>query len=403
MACSVATLLSIQTSFSQSDRYAYAVTDITKEGVQWNTLRRIDLATGEYSQSLFLGTDATAMAYDALTKKQMTQPISHARFGTIANAAFVNGVAAAAYDKRHDRLYFTPMFVDQLRYIDLKTMKVYYLNGAALTGSVTKAQDQSDILTRMVIADDGNGYALSNDGKQLVQFTTGKKPVVRNLGSLVDDPANKDVSIHNSCTSYGGDIIADDAGNIYIFSARNHVFRVSLETKVATHLGKISGLPATFTVNGAAVNERNAVVLTSAVDNSGVFSIDVNALTASAITTNASWRTSDLANGRLLLTSKLAAPSLPAISSDDNQLVRLYPNPAVGRHFNVELYVPGGRYTIQVTDIVGRQAIEAPVVVKGEGQVENINLPAKHPKGVYMVNVVTPDKKVVFSKKILVQ
>ena len=54
------------------------------------------------------------------------------RYGNILQAPFATGVAAAAYDKKHNRLYFTPMFVDQLRYIDLKTMKVYYVTGSAI-------------------------------------------------------------------------------------------------------------------------------------------------------------------------------------------------------------------------------------------------------------------------------
>ena len=73
---------------------------------------------------------------------------------------------------------------------------------------------------------------------------------------MVDDQANKGVSIHNSCSSYGGDMIADDNGNLYVFSARNHVFKINIESKVATHLGIISGLPTGFTVNGAAVTDE---------------------------------------------------------------------------------------------------------------------------------------------------
>ncbi|CAF0783530.1 unnamed protein product [Rotaria sordida] len=38
----------------------------------------------------------------------------------------------------------------------------------------------------MTFAADGNGYALTNDGNQLIRFTTGDNPVVTNLGALVD-------------------------------------------------------------------------------------------------------------------------------------------------------------------------------------------------------------------------
>jgi len=203
----------------------------------------------------------------------MTTPLSDTRYGNIANAAFGTGVAAAAYDQRHDRLYYTPMFFDQLRYIDLRTMNVYFVN-SSFSGQSVKAADQSNIITRMVIADDGNGYALTNDGTHLIRFTTSKKLEVTDLGSLVDAGDNKGISVHNSCSSFGGDMIADNDGNLFVFSARNNVFKVNIASKVATHLGTISGLPANFTTNGAAVNADNKILITSAVDASSLYVVD---------------------------------------------------------------------------------------------------------------------------------
>src|SRR3989337_1252567 len=112
---------------SQTDRFAYAITDINKEGANWSFLRKIDLKNGAFSDVLLNGNDVTSLAYDDATKKQMNEPFIHAKFGKTANAAFGTGVAAIAYDKRNNRLYYTPMFIDQLRYIDLKTMKVYFV------------------------------------------------------------------------------------------------------------------------------------------------------------------------------------------------------------------------------------------------------------------------------------
>src|SRR5436189_2828650 len=105
-------------------------------------------------------------------------------------APFSTGVAAMAYDKKNNRLYFTPMFIDQLRYVDLKTMKVFYVTDLAFTGMPQKSSDQGNVVTRMVIASDGNGYAMTNDGAHLIRFTTGKKLAIADLGALVDDPSN---------------------------------------------------------------------------------------------------------------------------------------------------------------------------------------------------------------------
>ena len=50
---------------AQNDRFAYAITDVTKEGAGWNSLRKLDLTTGQYSDVLVNGTDATLAVYDA--------------------------------------------------------------------------------------------------------------------------------------------------------------------------------------------------------------------------------------------------------------------------------------------------------------------------------------------------
>ncbi|MEI9806497.1 MAG: hypothetical protein WDO16_00730 [Bacteroidota bacterium] len=208
-------------------------------------------------------------------KKQFTAPVQDARFGNLANAAFGTGVAAAAYDKKHDRLYYTPMLIDQLRYIDLKTMKVYFVTSGDFTGMRQKSADQSNIITRMVIADDGNGYALTNDGMHLMRFTTGKNFAITDLGTTADAVENKTVSVHSSCSSFGGDMIADNDGNLYVFSARNNVFKINIESKVATHLGTVTGIPVNFTVNGAAVDMNNQVLITSAVDATDLYTVDI--------------------------------------------------------------------------------------------------------------------------------
>jgi hypothetical protein len=113
---------------AQSDRFAYAITDLTQDGIGWNALRKLDLQTGQYSDVLINGTDATRKAFDAATKKELAlQPDQ--KWGNLYQSPFSTGVAAAAFDRAHNRLYYTPMFVDQLRYIDLKTMQVYHVSG----------------------------------------------------------------------------------------------------------------------------------------------------------------------------------------------------------------------------------------------------------------------------------
>lgn len=391
--------------YSQTDRFAYVVTDVSKEGINWSTLRRIDLQTNSFSDVLLNGNDAKPLAFDAASKKQLSAPLTDPRYGTLANAAFGTGVAAIAFDKKNNRLYYTPMFIDQLRYIDLKTMKVYFVSGSDNPALKVKASDQSNIITRMALASDGNGYALTNDGTHLLQFTTGKKIKTIDLGTLVDAPSNNGISIHNSCTSFGGDMIADDDNNLYVFSARNHVFRVNIETKVATHLGVVAGLPDGFTINGAAVTTDNRILVVSATNNSGVYTVDNKSWSASAAQADIPWRSSDLANSNLLLTRKPTPPAqlISSLNEAPDKRIQIYPNPVTDNKFLVQFNQPEGNYTILITDVLGRQAVKSVATVSGKGQTASIQLPASTKKGVYLVKVVDQDSKTIFSQKILVQ
>lgn len=403
-------LLLTNLSFSQkADQFAYAVTDVQQQGANWNFLRKIDLKTGAYSDVLLNGADASLLAYNAVTKKKFETPLNDVRYGTAVNAAFATGVAALAYDKKNDRLYYTPMFIDQLRYIDLKNMKVFYLTEQAFTAKPQKSPDQGNIVTRMVIASDGYGYAMTNDATQLIRFSTGKKLDITDLGTIVDDQANKGVSIHNSCSSFGGDIIADDEGNLLVFSARNHVFKVNLESKVATHLGNIKGLPNAFTVNGAAVNAENKIVVGSALAAASYFTVDYKSLEAVPYTIAGTiWQTSDLANGNLLATaSRSTGTTIDLIAehpTENSGKVSIFPNPVTNNKFAVQFNeLEPGQYTIQVTDVMGRNISQKIVNLGGNKQIQSIEMDPAAARGFYLVKIVDQNKKSVFSTKVLVQ
>jgi len=404
-------LLTSNLSAQQADRFAYAVTDVQQGGANWSFLRKINLQNGEYSQVLLSGNDASLLAYNAATRKQLEAPLQDSRFGTYVNAAFATGVAAMAYDKKNNRLYYTPMFIDQLRYIDLKTMKVYYVTDQAFTGKPVKSSDQGNIVTRMVIASDGFGYAMTNDATQLIKFSTGKKLSITDLGTIADDQSNKGVSIHNSCSSYGGDMIADDAGSLYVFSARNQVFKINLETKVATHLGTINGLPNGFTVNGAAINEENKVLVSSAMTTSSYYTIDMKSLVATPYTiTGTVWQSSDLANSNLLNTGTRAKGNTVELISRNTEpnsgdgKIAIYPNPVTNNQFAIQFNeLEAGQYTIQVTDVMGRQVLQQIVSVAGEKQTQTVRLNASSSKGVYLVKVTDHANRSVYNTKIVVQ
>jgi hypothetical protein len=407
------TLIATTQINAQKDRFAYAITDLSKEGAGWNVLRRLDLQTGEYSNIILNGTDQNLAIYDAVSKKQINfQP--DARYGNLFQAPFATGVAAAAYDRKHNRLYFTPMFIDQLRYIDLRTMKMYYVSSEAFTQLGNMHNDQGKIITRMVIAPDGDGYAISNDGNTFIRFSTGKKPAIRQLGTLVDDASNNSTSVHNSCTSYGGDMIADDMGNLFIISARNHVFKVNVETKVATHLGVVKNLPSTFTVNGAVVDSEGSLLVSSAVDASAYYIVNPKGWTAAPYAAaNGIYRSSDLANSNFLsskrnhpLKPELQNVQLTRVSAADKfaKLIAIYPNPVINDNITVQFNkVPNGDYTIELTDVLGRSVMQKRVTVSMEDQTQSLTISRSNARGTYLVKVFDKEKLSVFTQKVLVQ
>ncbi len=393
----------------QTDRFVYAITDVQKGGSNWSYLRKLNLQSGEFSSILFDGSTANQVAFDATTNEQIkTFPIV-AEKGYSTQPAFNSGVAAIAYDKKNNFIYYTPMFIDQLRYIDLNSMNVYYVTDQPFTSLPNKSSDQGSVVTRMVIAADGNGYALTNDATHLVRFKTGKNLVIEDLGTLVDASGNQSVSIHNSCSSFGGDIIADNTGNLYLISASNQIFRINIDTKIATLIGKINGLPSDFTVNGAAVDANNQILVSSAVNESNYYTIDPETWTAKAFkSANGIWRSSDLANGNILNTQGNSSGTdvkILALSAGANSnLIQIYPNPVTDKQFTIQFSKMGaGNYILQVTDVMGQQVLQQKMnIVSGE-QSENINLNPLFVNGIYLIKVINQDNKSVFSGKIIVQ
>ena len=394
-------------TYSQNDRFAFAITDLQSTGNSWNALRKLDLKSGEFTTVLLNGSDASMTAYDVSTKKAW-KAIVDAKFGNYMQAPFSTGVAAMAYDKKNNRLYFTPMFIDQLRYVDLKTMKVFYVTDQAFTNLGSMHNDEGKVISRMVINPDGTGYAVSNDANTFIRFTTGKKLQITQLGSLVDDPSNGGVSIHNKCSSWGGDMIADDEGKLYILSSRNSVYKVDVETKAAKLLGYIQGLPQDFTTNGAVVTTEGKILVSSAVNGNAYFLVDPKNWTATQYESKAGiFRSSDLANSNYLQTRPKNLTQSEIVTRKDNFIasgkIQIYPNPA-NDQFTLQFgKIPTGNYNIEMTNVTGQIVMQRAVNVQSEDQVENIPIKSSMARGVYLIKVSSSNKESVLSQKLVVQ
>ena len=403
----VANLVYSHFSFSQSDKFVYAVTDLNQSGGGWNALRKLNLKTGQYSDVILNGLSQNYPAYDAVTKKQISISVVDPKLGNYLTVPFNTGVAAIAFDNRNNRIYFTPMFIDQLRYIDLNTMKLYYVADKSFTHLGSMHADDGKSVSRMVITPDGDGYAITNDANTFIHFyTSGKSVKIESLGSLIDDPSNKYISIHNRCGGYGGDMVADDNGNLFIVSGQNHVFKVNTATRVATHVGSITELPADFTTNGVAVDDRNMLILGSAVAKSWYAVDPANWKAFPIATPNGVYKSSDLANSNLLKTKNIFTDvkTIGQFEAPVPGKVQVFPNPVMENVFTIQFnQLTSGDYYLELTDIMGRIVMQKKIGVGGEQQTEKVNINPVWTKGIYLIKLRDQNSKELFTQKIVVQ
>jgi len=443
----------------------YAITAVEKGGKSWREVRLVDVTNGNILKSIYDSKQETE-ALNARTGKAVVkkdQPANKIVTTTFTNPPaekkvvnldqeldkaagnhvrtytrtvvmmqkistdkpFSTNSAAMAYDKKHERLYYTPMAINQLRYIDLKSGKIYYFEDEAF-GVVKSMGDAPNQITRMVIASDGDGYALTNDGNHLLKFTTGKKPIITDLGALTDDAANAKYSVHSS-GGYGGDMIADASGNLYLLTANRHVFKINIETKVAVHLGVIKGLPQGFSTNGAMVEEGSKVFIASSESTVGYYRFDLNTLQAEKVSTSADvFNASDLANGNLAFdknkkekkkknedpeeTKPETKPeeTLTKKGQQDeiltNNGIAVYPNPVTNGLVNLSFSKqPAGKYQVQLLDMDGKLISSKEITISSDNQIESFKFPELSVSGTYLLRVSSEINRVNVTNKIVVQ
>src|SRR5689334_6120241 len=141
----------------QTERTAYAITGGQKGQFNWTEVKLIDLNTGAVLRSIYENGKPTQV-FSARTGKPISSE-TNAAGADNKNLPFSTYSAACAYDKKHNRLYYTPMGINQLRYIDLdgSNPRIFYFDTETF-GLVSGLQDEANHITRMVMGADGNGY-----------------------------------------------------------------------------------------------------------------------------------------------------------------------------------------------------------------------------------------------------
>lgn len=336
---------------------------------------------------------------------------------------FGGSVASLAYDQRTNRLFYFPTFASELRIIDLNHTepRFTYLS----TQSLNLLKNRNDIanqISRMTIGQDGYGYALTNDGEHLIRFSTQKQTAILDLGALVDHPDNS-IFVKSGCTSWGGDMVADQDGRLILITQSNYVFSITIGDRVAKYLGQIEGLPVGFTTNGVAVDENGDLILScgsSRTQNLAhhLFRLrELNNLRAEVVQESnipGIGNISDMASSYILSTPKQVISTVKSAVTADSEkksinasqpIYSLFPNPVSSGTFSIRAQniTDLGEYLVSVFDLNGRVIMERTMNVGSKVATHSFTLPSHTAKGVYVVLVADYFKRAVFSTQFIVE
>jgi hypothetical protein len=406
-------------TFSQQlSKKTFLITANSSAPLKYNRLTSVDMGTGKTIDELF---DPTRKKY-AVRNNGYTAYRSFERTNEngSSQSPFGETVASLAFDAKSNRLFYIPLQLSELRYMDLKESDPSFT--CLENQSINLLHGKDDVanqVTRMAIGADGFGYALSNDGEHLIKFTTQGTPVIQDLGVLIDNPKNQ-VLVRSSCTSWGGDMVAGADGNLYLITLYKHVFRISLPSKKCDYIGMIKNLPGEFTTNGASVDE-NGDLLVSCGNSYGkqfspVYKVNWSSLEASAVDMhiNNLGNISDMASSNLLFqqANKVAENStvvsfMKTVEADANNLpnISIFPNPVNHGRFQVRTtnMKEKGEYRMILLDVNGKSIMESKMNLNAKTNTNSFTFPARHAKGVYFVQISDVFNRTIYSQQLIVE
>lgn len=367
-------------SFAQQDIFALTGKDISS--ILFQDFRALNSKKGITENILLSDKDQPRIYSNKLNKEIFEDKKSSAN-------ALANQIATLAVDGR-GKLVYMPMFSSNIYILDSKTKDITLLENKL---SNPTACDTGSQFSRMTTGNDGYVYALSNSGSQLLKISNKDgKYAVTDLGIVKDDSGNGDNLLSKMQTGFGGDMIADNNNNFYIFSAFGSVFKVSLNDMKAKFIGKIKSLPENFSINGAAVNSEGKIILASA--KGGVFhTLNLETLQVEKMNNNLDMPVYDLGSSFVLKSNKVAVEInkndiYPTLVSEGFVNVRIANNQK--GNANVKVYNASG-------NLVSNQTITN--ISNSENRIEL----GKLISGIYLVNVESENGKVIVSKKIIVK
>ena len=375
-------LLLGNTVSAQQDFFALAGKDTPR--IEFNDFRAMN-ADGTSGESIFT-VSSEAKVISQSRKASITEDknsYNHAQSMTLA---------ALAYDPSGNDLVYMPMFSSNIYVLNQRTKEITLVENTV--ARVTSCDINSHV-TRMTTGYDGNIYAINNAGTQFIQISKkNNQYVVNDLGIIKDDASNSKNSFTAMETGFGGDMIADADNNFYVFAASGNVFKISTKELKAKFLGKITGLPDNYSVNGAAVNSKGKVVIASA-KGAALYELNLNDLEAKQLPGKQNLHIYDLAskyfaNDRVAVANTLANIDVYPTKVDE-QIITV----------NVNDKAIKGNIKVNIFDVSGKSVMSATLLVKDGNLNQQIQL-RNLVTGTYVVSVAEESGKNLLSKKILV-
>jgi hypothetical protein len=371
-----------------ADAYAqqdfFAITGKDTQSITFNDFRTIDAAQGTSGEKIFTA-ESSAKVFSQ-TKKGMIAEDKNSY-----NNSQATTLAALAYDSSNNNLLYMPMFSSNVYILNQHTKEITLVENNV--ARVTSCDINSHI-TRMATGYNGNVYAVNNAGTQFLEISKkGGQYVVSDLGIIKDDSSNGKNSFTAMETGFGGDMIADSDNNFYVFSASGNVFKVLTKDLKAKFVGKISGIPDNYSVNGSAVNAQGKVVIASA-KGGALYEVDLATLQAKQLPGEQGLHIYDLA-------SKYFANDKATIASTLADL-DIYPTKVDEHYINVRVNKNiKGNIQLNIFDMSGKNIMTQHLNVKDNSSDQRIYLKGLL-SGAYIVNITNDSGKAIFNKKILV-
>lgn len=375
--------LGIQTNAQE----IFAITGKQVPEIIFNDLRALDLDKGTSGEILFTDQSASKVFSQNLQANFVETK------NTVHNAQTAS-MASLAFDQKNNALVFVPMFSSNIYVMNNRTKEIILVENKVIKSVQCNIETH---ITRMATTKDGAIYAMSNSGSQLIRVSAENgRYKVEDLGAIKDTSVNTDKKLSTMQTGFGGDMVADADGNLYVFSAFNNVFKINVRDLTSEFVGTVSGLPTNYTSNGAAVNATGNVIVGNA-KGEGLYEINFKTLEAKAVAGDFKMPIYDLASSYFLNDKAVSTPEMFTG-------IEIYPTKVNQQYFNIKINNEKvkGNLKVELADYMGNKLMKQNINVIRNNSEFKINL-NKYNAGVYIVNIQDAGGNSIFSTKIVIE